>query len=244
MPDPLRPTLMTRMRAKMSHERDATVLEVMRRAGRVAYDERMEADRIRAELTASGVSPWDAPVNVGGQLLATWNAYVLETLGESLLDADYGADPGTVGFVPAVTYSQAEAWLSAVEGGVSLARQAGSNPDFDLAAEIPLPAELPQWPEADPCPAEHLLALLTVVPPLKQDVDVALFALDRAGVPAARRHAFNRLKQLAAEAASAAEYAEALCTRRQHPGLHALAEEKLRLALELWFQAGQLAAMP
>jgi hypothetical protein len=236
--------MMTRLRAKMGHERDATVLEAMRRAGRVAYDERLQADRVRAELTAAGVSPWDAPVNVGGQLLAAWNAYVLQTLGESLLDADYGADRGTVGFVPAVTYIQAEAWLAAVEGWVSFARQAGSNPDFDLAADIPLPAELPEWPETNPCPAEHLLALLTVVPPLKEDVDVALFALDRAGVPAARRHAFNRLKQLAAEAASAAEYAEALQTRQHHPGLQALAEEKLRLALELWFQAGQLAAMP
>jgi hypothetical protein len=243
MRDPLSPTLMTRLRAKIGGERDASVLEVIRQAGRAAYDERMQADRARAELTAAGVSPWDAPVAVGSQLLAAWNAYVLQSLGESLLDADYAAAPSTVGFVPAVTFSQAESWLSAVEDWVSLARQARSNPDFDLAAEYALPADLTDWPDVHPCPAEHLQALLSVAPTLREDVDVMLFALDKAGVPAARRVAFNRLKQLATEAAAAADYAMALQTRRNH-GLHSLAEDKLRLALELWYQAGQLASMP
>jgi hypothetical protein len=244
MRDPLSPTLMTRLRARMGGERDASVLEVLRQAGRSAYDERMQADQARAELTAAGVSPWDAPVAVGSQLLASWNAYVLQSLGESLLDADYAADPGTVGYVPAVTFTQAESWLSAVDDWVSLARQARSNPDFDLAAEYALPADLPEWPDVHPCPAEHLRALLTVGPTLREDVDVMLFALDKAGAPPARRAAFNRLKQLAAEATAAADYAVALRVPDVASGLQSLAEDKLRLALELWYQAGQLASMP
>jgi len=244
MRDPLSPTLMTRLRAKIGGERDASILEVVRLAGRAAYDERMQADRARAELTAAGVSPWEAPVAVGSQLVASWNAFVLQSLGETLLDADYAAYPGTVGFLPAVTFAQAESWLSAVEDWVSLARQARSNPDFDLAAEYALPADLTDWPDVQPCPAEHLQALLTVAPTLREDVDVMLFALDKAGVPAGRRVAFNRLKQLAAEAAAAADYATALQTRRDNRGLHLLAEDKLRLALELWYQAGHLASMP
>ncbi len=244
MHDPLSPTLMTRLRAKIGGQRDAAVLEVMRRAGKAAYDERLRADQVRAELTASGVSPWNVPVGTSSQLLAAWNAFVLQSLGESLLDAEYGADPGTVGFVPAVTFTQAEAWLSAVEGWVSLARQARSNPDFDLSEEHALPAELPEWPDVHPCPSEHLYALLTVVPALREDVDVTLFGLEQAGPPQARRVTFNRLKQLAAEAASAADYALALRTHQHHAGLQTLVEDKLRLALELWFQAGQLAAMP
>jgi hypothetical protein len=244
MRDPLSPTLMTRLRARIGGERDAAVLEVLRRAGKAAYGERLKADEVRAELTASGGSLWNVPVGTASQLLAAWNAFVLQSLGEALLDADYTADPGTVGFVPAVTFTQAEAWLSAVEDWVSLARQARSNPDLDLTEEHALPAELPEWPDVHPCPAEHLLALLTVVPALREDVDVMLFALEQAGVPTTRRAAFNRLKQLAAEAASAADYAMALRTRQDHPGLQTLVEDKLRLALELWYQAGQLAAMP
>src|SRR5690242_10675980 len=161
MRDPLSPTLMTRLRAKIGGERDAAVLEVLRRAGKAAYDERLKADEVRADLTASGGSLWNVPVGTASQLLAAWNAFVLQSLGETLLDADYSSDPGTVGFVPEVTFTQAEAWLSAVEGWVSLARQARSNPDFDLTEEHALPAELPEWPDVHPCPAEHLLALLT-----------------------------------------------------------------------------------
>lgn len=244
MRDPLSPTLMTRLRARIGGERDASVLEVVRQAGRAAYGERMQADRARAELIAAGISPWDAPVAVGSQLLASWNAVVLQSLGEGLLDADYAADPATVGFVPAVTFTQAESWLSAVEDWVSLARQARSNPDFDLAAEYALPADLPDWPDVHPCPAEHLQALLTVASTLREDVDVMLFALDKAGAPSARRGAFNRLKQLAAEATAAADYAMALRAPVVAVGLQSLAEDKLRLALELWYQAGQLASMP
>src|SRR6201994_2317511 len=104
MADPLRPSVMTKMRASLAGERDAVLLEALRSAGRVAYDE----------------------------LLAAWNAFVLQTLGETLLDADYATKPGTVGFVPPVTFNQVSAWLSAVEGWVSRARQARVNPDYDI----------------------------------------------------------------------------------------------------------------
>jgi hypothetical protein len=39
MPDPMRPTMMTKMRASLAGERDAVVLEALRAAGKVAYDE-------------------------------------------------------------------------------------------------------------------------------------------------------------------------------------------------------------
>ena len=60
--------------------------------------------RIRVELTAAETSLWHSLIAVNSQLLAAWNAFVVQTLGEMLLDADYRADPGTVGFVPPVTY--------------------------------------------------------------------------------------------------------------------------------------------
>jgi hypothetical protein len=159
MAGPLRPTLMTKMRAALGGERDAAFLEALRAAGRVAYDELIVAERIRA----SGVSPWGAPAAIGSQNLATWNAFVLQTLGETFLDADYAAKPGTVGFVPPVTYDQAARWFAAVEGWVSRARQARVNPDYDISRELGLPGGLPPWAEVDPCPPEHLTAMLAAV---------------------------------------------------------------------------------
>jgi len=163
MADPLRPTLMTRMRATLGGERDAALLEALRLAGRVAYDELMAAEKIRD----SGHSPWSAPPAAGSQNLAAWNAFVLQTLGETFLDADYSANPGTVGFVPPVTYDQAVRWLSAVEAWVSRARQARANPDYDISQELALPAGLPPWAEVEPCPPEHLSALLAAIPPVR-----------------------------------------------------------------------------
>jgi hypothetical protein len=95
--DPMRPSLMTKMRASLAKERDAVVLEALRAAGKVAYDELMAADRAREQLAADSMSLWDAPPATGSLLLAAWNAYMLQTLGEQFLDADYAARPGTVG---------------------------------------------------------------------------------------------------------------------------------------------------
>jgi hypothetical protein len=244
MADPLRPTLMTKMRATLGGERDATLLEALRAAGRVAFDELISAEKVRDEISAAGSSVWDAPVAVSSQLLAAWNAFVLQTLGETFLNADYTANPGTVGFVPPVTYDQTSRWFAAVEGWVSRARQARVNPDYDISHELALPASLPPWAEVEPCPPEHLSALLAAIPPVREHVDVALFALEKAGVPEKRRKAVNRLKQMAAEAAAATDYAVGLRTQRHNASLHELIENNLKQALELWFHVGQLAAMP
>jgi hypothetical protein len=231
---------MTKMRATLGGERDAALLEALRSAGRVAYDELMAAEKARD----AGWSPWTVSASVGSQNLAAWNAFVLQTLGETFLDADYSADPGTVGFVPPVTHEQTSRWFAAVEGWVSRACQARVNPDYDISQELALPASLPPWAEVEPCPPEHLTALLAAIPPVREHVDVALFALEKAGIPEDRRKQVNRLRQLAAEAAAATDYAVGLRTQRHHPTLHELIENNLKRALELWFHAGQLAAMP
>lgn len=244
MADPLHPTLMTKMRATLAGERDAVLLEALRSAGRGAYEELIAAEKLRDELAAAGTSVWNVPVAAASQLVAAWNAFMLQTLAETFLDADYAANPGTVGFVPPVTFAQVAGWLSAVEGWISRSRQARVNPDYDISAELALPAALPAWAEVQPCPPEHLAALLAAIPPVREHIDVALFALERGGVPASHRHGLNRLKQLAAQAAAAVDYAGRLRTEQHHPGLHELIENNLKNALELWFHVGQLAAMP
>ncbi|MEU7869945.1 hypothetical protein [Dactylosporangium sp. NPDC049140] len=244
MSDPLRPTMLTKMRASLAGERDAALLEALRSAGKTAYDELLAAEKVRDELTAGGTGVWDAPPAVGSQLVAAWNAFVLQTLGEQFLDADYAANPRTVGYVPAVTFDQVSAWFSAVEGWISRGRQARVNPDYDITAELALPAALPPWAEVEPCPPEHLAALLAAIPPVRQHVDVAMYALEAAGVPERHRQAVNRLKQLTAEAAAAADYAVGLRSARHNAALHELVENNLKQALELWFHVGQLAAMP
>jgi hypothetical protein len=108
-----KPSLGTRLHAIVAGERGASALEALRTAGLATYDEMLRADRLRDEQVAGEISPWAAAPGVGSQLLAAWNAVVLQTLGEALLDADYAADRRTVGFVPQVTYEHAFVCLSA-----------------------------------------------------------------------------------------------------------------------------------
>ena len=48
-------------------------------------------------------------------LLAGWNAFFLQTMGDNLLSADYDADPKTLGYVPKITAEQALAFYNPVE---------------------------------------------------------------------------------------------------------------------------------
>ncbi|MFG2041242.1 hypothetical protein [Dactylosporangium sp. NPDC048998] len=234
------PSFLTRLRAGLAGERDTVYLEALRVAGRSAYDEILAADELRERLP----SLWNVPTAAESQLLAAWNAFVLQTLGETFLDADYAARPGTAGYVPPVTFDQAAAWLAAVGEWVSRARQARANPEYDIAMHTVLPAPLPAWAEVVTCPPEHLTALQAAVTPVREQVEVALHALVRTGVPPQFESAVNRLHQDTAAAVAAVEYAAGLRTGRHHAALHELIEQNLKRALELWFRVGQLAAMP
>ncbi|MGY0237052.1 hypothetical protein [Longispora urticae] len=241
------PTVLTRMRAFLNGEKDATLLEALRQAGKAAYGELLAGERLRETLAAEGVSLWRASPAVGSQLLATWNAYVLQTLGEAFLDADYAARPRTAGFVPPVTFGQVSEWFTAVRGWLSRARQSRANPDYDLAAELALPAALPPWVEVTPCPPEHMAAMFAAIPPVCEHAEFALHALETGDVPASHRGAVNQLRQMTAEAAAALDYALSLrtvATASPDVRLHDLIEDNLKHALGLWFTVGQLACMP
>jgi hypothetical protein len=105
--------------------------------------------------------------------------FVLQTLGAGLLDADYAAEPGTVGYVPPITFDQVWSWFSAAEGWLSQAQQARANPDYDLAATLRLPAALPAWAEIEPCPPAHVQAMLTALPSIREHAELALYDLDK-----------------------------------------------------------------
>lgn len=91
--DPLRPPLMTRLAAAMHGEVAAVTVEAYRRAGASAYQDMIAADQVRADLAAAGTSLWSASAGPASQLLCTWDAFVLQTLGDELVEADYRADP-------------------------------------------------------------------------------------------------------------------------------------------------------
>lgn len=238
------PSLGTRVRAALRGERRADALETMRRAGAAIYSELAEAEKARTALLAEAGDVWTAIPAVGGHLLATWNAFVLQALGEALLDADYTADPGTVGYLPPVTFEQAWSWLATGAEWLNLAGQARANPGFDPRSQFGLPADPPEFVEVEPCPQAHLDAMLAAIPTIREHAELALFDLEKSSQIDDRTRQVDRLRQLAAEAAAAADYAAGLRTPTADQRLHEYIEAHLKRALVLWFHLGQLAAMP
>lgn len=102
----------------------AETLDAYRRAGLGVY---LLAGAEAERSALAGTSAGDVRDATRCFLLCTWNAFALQTLGDAFVDADYEADPRTVGFVP---------------------------------PPLALPAELPACVEVEPCPSEHLQAML------------------------------------------------------------------------------------
>lgn len=238
--------LWTRLVASLKGEQSAATLEAYRRAGGMVYGDLEQAEALREEFVLKRVIPWEIPPAAATRMLCVWNAYVLQTLGEHMMDADYRADPGTVGYLPRVTAAQVGLLFAQVEIWVSRARQAADNPAYRLNEDLALPADLPPWVEAEPCPDAHLRAMVAACQALRERAEVALGGFEKAVVMLGKRESADlaRLRQLEAEASTAADYAAGLLVGGGGERLHEDIEDRLKRALGNYYHLGQLLAMP
>lgn len=236
-----RPALWTRVAATLAGEVSAETLEPYRRAGTAALELLVEAEERRAELVAEGVSLWSADGGTKAFLVAAWNASSLQTLGEEFVEADYRANPSTVGFVPPVTARQALAFYDEVEQWVSRARQAQANPKHRLDVRVPAP--LPAWVDVEPCPPEHVDAMLAACRHLCGHAELAVADAER-GAPPEHRDDVARLRADLASAMTGERYALDLKAGKVDARLHERIEQSAKRAVEAAFRVGQLAAMP
>lgn len=140
---PTQPTLWNRFCAKVTGEVSADTLEAYRRASLAVYDALRHLDLHRERARDDGKSAWDMGPAAKAETLCAWNAFVLQTLGDRFLEADYQGDPHTKGFVPPITADQILAFYTPVEGWLNRAQQAHLNPDYKL--DMPVPSQLPAW---------------------------------------------------------------------------------------------------
>lgn len=233
--DPQDPGIVKRVIAALHGEKSAATLEAYRNAGGAVYDVLADVEAQRKQVQ-DRLTPGERSRRV-----AVWNALVPQLLGESLMDADYAADPRTAGFLPPVTAEQVGRLFALVEPWLAVARRGEADPSFDLMTETGLPARLPVWAEAEPCPAQHLAAMITASKRLGEYAEAALADAESDPGFAVR---LPRLRQLWAEADTAVRYANALLRPGANQELHEAIEDKLHRALETWFLLGQLAADP
>jgi len=236
---PDHPGLLTRLVARLSGEVSADTLDAYRRAGLGVYDLVGSAEAERGELAAVPAAAVDDATRCF--LLCTWNAFALQTLGDAFVDADYEANPRTVGFVPPVTKDQALQFYGEVEAWMGRGLAARANPNASLP--VALPAELPAFVEVEPCPREHLQAMLAASTTLAEHAETAIFDAER--LPGASASQLAELRGLLSCAGNAAAYA----TRLYGDGdvsqdLHERIEQSVKEALGAYYLAGQLSAMP
>lgn len=231
------------MCAAMSGEISADVLEAYRRASLAVYDALDHCELHRAQARERGQNAWTLPHSTQAELLCTWNAFVLQTLGDSLLAADYRNSEDTVGFVPPVTADQILRFYTQVEGWLTRAEQAHHNPDYQLDMDVP--AELPGWSEIEPCPDAHLFGIMEAMRAIRDHCEGAMLFL-RQSPPQENEHEkhFNAVQQLHAAARTKARYADDMIGDNLSRDVHERVEAIAKTAIEHYYLLGQLIAMP
>lgn len=237
------PTVWGRMVARLQGEVPATTLEAYRRASLQVFELMDQVEARRKAGAAGGLDPWTVPAATRAEFLCAWNAFVLQTLGNDILDADYAAEPVTAGFVPPITADQVLRFFSQVEGWINRAQQAHANPDYVL--DVSVPAELPSWSAVTPVPATHLRGLVHAMQSVADNASAAMAFLPDSPPGGAQRQAqLNRIHQLYAAAQSKARYAADLHGAAPTRDLHEQVDSHVRAAIELFYLVGQLIADP
>jgi hypothetical protein len=235
---------LTKLLAKVKGEVSAAELEALRGAGSRIYDSFTAVEAERKQLAAAGIDLWQPGSLDSRPRLATWwRAFACQQLGEAFLDADYGADPRTAGYVPPVTAEQVEALFTEVEVLLHDVRHAESDPSWTPAG---LPSRLPQWVDVDPCPRAHLEAMFKACEVMVEHAEFAVADLEALG---AGRHPaeYQRLQTELADAKADASYAADLhagMPAQVSQNLHERIERTIKRAIENAYRIGQLAAMP
>lgn len=237
------PTLWNRFCAKMAGEVSADTLEAYRRASLAVYDSLDHLESHRQKAKDEGKNAWNMAPAAKAEILCTWNAFVLQTLGDRFLDADYQGDPLTAGFVPPITADQILSFYMPVEGWLNRAQQAHHNPDYKL--DLPVPAQLPAWSEVEPCPNAHLVGMLEAMRAVRDHTQAALTFLEGSEPQSdEQKRGLNLIRQVQAATMSKARYAEDMMNGNPSRDVHERVEEHVKDAVEGLFLLGQLLAMP
>ncbi len=237
-----KPGIWSKLVAFAQGEVNTELLEAYRRAGSTIHEQLDRAEKHRFDLKVAGKNPWEASDTAQLELLCTWNAFALQSLGDEFLDADYKFQPVTAGFAPRVTADQVQAFYGQVEGWLSRARQASSNPKYTV--DVTLPASLPPWTEVEPCPRPHLEAMMAALKLIRLHAEAALIVFEGDSTPPEKLEAHQRLRQMAAEANTKADYVDRLWQPNASLALHERIEEHAKKAVEIYYQLGQYVSMP
>lgn len=231
-----RPSIMTRLMAAFQEEVSASDLEAFKVAGTPAF--------ALLDTVAKGYDPRTASQQERIQVFCRWIAFALLSAGDSMLEADYEADPLTIGYVPEVTRRQTLAFYEEASDWSGYGKEAEASAYFQLPAGLQLPVAWPEWVEVEPCPEPHLAAMVQMAEKLGSRVRI-LHTTDGVTPTDKLDKANSYVKQLLARGDHKRERASVLwrqkgASQARHEGM----EEDVKTAIAAYFLAGQIMAMP
>jgi hypothetical protein len=211
--------------------------EAYRSAGPFVRRELDDAERLRHGTVGARTDPRRSQPAAAGRLLSVWNAYVLQTVGEHLLDAVQQRSFGTVRTEAA---ARILAFLGPADRWMSQAHHAATDLSYRVEKQVHLPAEPPAWPDQKNGPYPLSEAMATALRAIHARGDSTL--ADHVQSPVWRGEVLRRLREILDRAASAIEYAVG---PYQDDMLWSVSTAlNLRYALRILFVFGQIAASP
>ncbi|MFB9836015.1 hypothetical protein [Actinoallomurus acaciae] len=213
------------------------VFEPYRSAGPLVRRELDDAERRRRELLRGRTAPRRFPPAVAGRLLSAWNAYVLQVVGEHLLDAVRVRSFSTV---RAEAAARILAFLGTAGRWMSQAGRVATDASYRVEEQVHLPAEPPSWLNQTYGPYPLPTAMAAALRAIHTRGGSVL--ADHARAPVRNEEDLFWLQWLLDNAAAAIEYTEQ--PDLDEPIWSRLTAFYLRYALRLLFLFGQVAAMP
>ncbi len=232
---------------------DANVRGYLRAASQIEDIWQQIDDRIAAAI-AAGTSPWDAYGQLRYPLVFIRSARACQVFVEQLLAADAAFDPKTVGYIPRVTYDQADALCHQIEPALERAVASLNDPNF--VPDIPLPLILGPRIESEgqPCPVPHLEGMIAATREIREWAAGLIaqysnaIAQAKGEVPQAITTHITELQGQLVQGDSQLRYGSDLVGQVTQygstPQLHEDAENSLWAALQKFFLVNQAVAMP
>ena len=232
---------------------DANVRGYLRAASQIG-DIWQQTDTKIAEKIAQGTPPWEAYAQSRYALAFLRAARASQVFVEQLLAADAAADPGTAGYLPHVTFDQANALCHQIQPHLQQAIAALKDPAY--VPEVSFPLQLGPRIEAvgHVCPVPHLQGMIAAAREVREWAAGLIAEYQNAvrqataAVPDEITAHVTTLQSRLAQADSQLRFATDLVGQisqgQATAELHEQAENTLWQALEALFLLNQAVAMP
>lgn len=232
---------------------DASIQGYLRAASQIE-EVWQQLDSKLAQLIAQGIAPWEAYTQLRYALAFVQAARTYQMFVKELLAADAAFDPKTAGYLPRITYDQANALCYQLQPALHYALIALN--DATYVPDVPFPLTLGPRIENEgrPCPVTHLQGIIAATD------EVSTWAIglktqyqqaaEQAAIPIPTEIAAHlvALQRVQAQAESqwrfGTDFAGQVTQGEATPEMHMQAEDYLWNALQSFFLLNQAVAMP